>query len=226
MPSENRPIFALIPAYNEAPRIEDVIKGARKFLPVLVVDDGSRDETASVALKSGAEVISYQPNRGKGAALREGFKKALGLGTEAVVTLDADRQHDPDEIPEFLELYQEKGSTLIIGVRDFSKMPFTRKMANTIGGWLISKAAGQEIRDNQSGYRLISRELMQAMLDSEESGFEFEVEMVILCLKNQWALDWVPIQTIYRDQGSHIHPLKHVVNFFRMVEVIRKEMNS
>lgn len=226
MPLEHHPVFALIPAFNEAPRIEAVIKGAQEFLPVLVVDDGSRDETANVAKNCGAEVISYQPNRGKGAALREGFRKALELDAGAVLTLDADRQHDPDEIPKFLEIYREKKPALIIGARDFSKMPFTRKLANTIGGWLISLAAGREIRDNQSGYRLIGRDLMQVMLQSDESGFEFEVEMVIQCLKNQWALEWVPIRTIYCDQGSHISPLKHVVNFFRINAKIWQEMRN
>ncbi len=219
-------ILALIPAYNEAARIAYVVEGARRHLPVLVVDDGSRDDTAQLAKDTGAEVLSYQPNRGKGAALREGFKKALEAGASAVITLDADGQHDPNEIPAFLAAYQAGQSGLIIGARDFSSMPFIRRMANTLGGKMISWAAGQKIRDNQSGYRLIDRKLMQAMLASTESGFEFEVEMVILCLRNGWKLDWVPIRTIYNDEGSHIQPLRHFFNFMRMIWRIWKEMHS
>ncbi len=224
---ENKPNFiALIPAYNEAARIADVVRGASRHLPVLVVDDGSKDETSNLAKKAGAEVISYQPNRGKGAALRVGFKKAMAMGTSAVLTLDADGQHDPDEIPLFLDAYKAGAGKLIIGARDFSCMPFIRKIANTLGGRMISWAAGQEIRDNQSGYRLISSEVMQAMLESRESGFEFEVEMVMTCLRNGWGLGWVPIRTIYRDQGSHIHPIRHMLNFFRMIGKIWKEMHK
>ena len=223
---ENNPRFiALIPAYNEAARITGVVRGASLHLPVLVVDDGSKDETAHLAKKAGAEVISYQPNRGKGAALREGFKRAMAMEVSAVLTLDADGQHDPDEIPLFLDAYKSEKHKLIIGARDFSRMPLIRKIANTLGGKLISWAAGQEILDNQSGYRLISSDVMQAMLLSRESGFEFEVEMVMACLRNGWGLGWVPISTIYRDQGSHIQPLKHALNFLRMVIFIRREMH-
>jgi glycosyltransferase involved in cell wall biosynthesis len=224
---ENKPKFiALIPAYNEEARITGVVRGASLHLPVLVVDDGSKDETAHLAKKAGAEVISYQPNRGKGAALRVGFKKAMEMGVSAVLTLDADGQHDPDEIPLFLDAYATGVSKLIIGARDFSRMPFIRKIANTLGGRMISWAAGQEILDNQSGYRLISSQVMQAMLKSMESGFEFEVEMVMTCLRNGWSLGWVPIRTIYSNEGSHIHPVRHFLNFMRMIWQIRREMRS
>lgn len=224
MPDKKQTVIALIPAFNEETRITAVIKGTQQYLPVWVVDDGSVDQTARVASQAGAEVISYMPNRGKGAALRVGFLKALEFGADAVITLDADGQHDPEEIPQFLKTYKLKNPAMIIGARDFSKMPFTRKLANTIGRKLLSWAAGQEIRDNQSGFRLIRRDLMEAMLESEESGFEFEVEMVITCLKRHWALDWVPIRTIYTNQGSHIHPIRHIVNFFRITGKIWREM--
>lgn len=224
MPDKKQAVIALIPAYNEETRIMAVIKSTQQYLPVWVVDDGSVDQTARVASQAGAEVISYKPNRGKGAALQVGFLKALETGADAVITLDADGQHDPEEIPQFLQTYTLKNPAMIIGARDFSKMPFTRKMANTIGRKLLSWAAGQEIRDNQSGFRLIRHDLMEAMLESKETGFEFEVEMVITCLKRHWALDWVPIRTIYTNQGSHIHPIRHIVNFFRIIGKIWREM--
>src|SRR5690554_3421721 len=113
-------IFALIPAHNEEGRIQPVIQGALLHLPVLVVDDGSQDNTAGAARSTGAEVLRQAPNQGKGAALRLGFRHLLESGCEAVITLDADGQHDPAEIPKFLAAYQAGKPDLIIGVRDFS----------------------------------------------------------------------------------------------------------
>ena len=99
-------ILALIPGYQEGPRIATVVEGARASLPVVVVDDGSTDDTAARAEAAGAIVLRQIPNAGKGAALRTGFRYALEQRAEAVVTLDADGQHDPAEIPLFLDAYE------------------------------------------------------------------------------------------------------------------------
>jgi glycosyltransferase involved in cell wall biosynthesis len=222
-PKHEETILILVPANNEAARIGPVITAAKQFLPLLVVDDGSRDETASLVEQLGVNVYRQIPNQGKGAALRSGFKLALEKGYQAVITMDADGQHDPQEIPGFLDTYFKTRADLIIGSRDFSKMPFTRKLANMLGGIAFSWAVRHPVRDNQSGYRLISRRLMEKMLESTESGFEFEVEMVVVCLKNQFRLDWVPIQTIYMDQGSHIQPLAHLWHFIRIIIKTRKQ---
>ncbi len=219
-------IIALIPAYNEAGRIAPVIAGANNHLPVMVVDDGSVDNTVQLAESCGAQVVRQFPNQGKGAALRAGFRQAISEGYEAVITLDADGQHDPQEIPAFLRQLAESNADLIIGARNFHQMPFVRRLANTTGKLIISWALGQPVRDNQSGYRLIRRRLMESLLSSDESGFEFEVEMIARCLKNQWKLDWVPIRTIYADQGSHIRPGKHLLNFFRVAKKTRQIMRE
>ncbi len=142
---ENAKIAVLIPAYNESVHIESIVKSARCYLPVLVVDDGSNDATASLAESAGAQVIRLHPNQGKGAALRTGFAACLQQEFEAVITLDADGQHDPDEIPLFVDAFQKNGSGLIIGKRDFSKMPASRKLANSFGKWMISLALGRNI---------------------------------------------------------------------------------
>lgn len=210
-------IVALIPAYNEKVHITTVVGKAREYLPVLVVDDGSKDETAKLAESAGARVIRQIPNQGKGAALSRGFQYAIDEGFEALVMLDADGQHDPSEIPAFLEKYRQTGVDLIIGERDFSKMPLIRQCSNTIGRFMLSWAMGARIPDNQSGYRLLSRRLINAMLESQEHGFEFEVEMIPACIKRGWKLEWVPIRTIYADEKSHIHPVHHVINYFRIV---------
>lgn len=220
------PILALIPAYNEAVHIGNVIRQTGEFLPVLVVDDGSSDDTAKIAQEAGAELIRQQPNQGKGMALMRGFEHAVDNGFDAVITLDADGQHDPGEIPLFLRQFVENDADLVIGQRNFAQMPIVRRCSNTIGTWLFSWAIGQKIHDNQSGYRLISRRLMQVMLQSSESGFEYEVEMIVRCVQNGMKLAWVPIRTIYADEHSHIRPLHHVWHFLRLVAQTRQTMRD
>jgi glycosyltransferase involved in cell wall biosynthesis len=214
-------IVAIIPAYEEAPRVGRVVSGAMAHLPVLVVDDGSTDETAAIAEAAGATVLRQVPNQGKGAALRAGFRWALERDFEAVLTLDADGQHDPTEIPAFLAARAQPGSDLIIGRRDFSRMPPIRQLSNRVGGLAFSWAVGRRIPDNQSGFRLVSRRLMEAMLTSGESGFEFEVEMITTAIRAGWAIEWVPIRTIYAGEPSHIDPWRHFTSFVRMVREAR-----
>jgi glycosyltransferase involved in cell wall biosynthesis len=211
-------ILAVIPAHDEAGRIERVVEAARRHLPVLVVDDGSSDDTAARAEAAGARVLRHSPNQGKGAALRAGFATALAEGVDAVVTLDGDGQHDPAEIPTFLAALDRRSrlkepTELIVGKRDFSHMPPVRRLANYLGTAALSGALGQWIDDNQSGYRLTGRRLMRACLESVEPGFGFEVEMIALCLREGWPIEWVPIRTIYGDERSHIKPMRHLREF-------------
>lgn len=218
-------VYVLIPAYNEEERVGPVIQACLAQLPTFVVDDGSSDNTVAIAEKAGATVVRQVPNQGKGAALKEGFRWALKQADcEAVLTVDADGQHDPAEISKFLDKFRANKSDLIIGYRDFSQMPATRRIANTVGRASLSWAMGQKILDNQSGYRLISRRLMEATLESAEAGFEFEVDMVVLCIRRSMRLDWVPIRTIYAGEGSHIKPWHHIKNFFRVVLKTRRLM--
>lgn len=225
-PAGHPDILALIPAYNEAGHIGSVIAGTRQHLPVLVVDDGSQDDTAALAQSAGATVISQQPNAGKGAALKLGFRWAIEHAYTAVVTLDADGQHDPVEIPAFLQTFKANTCDLIIGERDFSKIPIVRRISNTIGRVTFSWALGRQVSDNQSGYRLISRRLMEAMLASREQGFQFEVEMILVCVRQKFQLCGVPIRTIYADEHSHIQPLRHILEFTRMLLRTRRAMHS
>ena len=222
MSSSERPILALIPAYQEGPRIGAVVAAARRHLPVVVVDDGSTDDTADRAEAAGAMVLRQAPNAGKGAALRAGFRHALDGGAPAVVTLDADGQHDPAEIPAFLERFEERRAELIIGQRDLGSMPPVRRLSNTVGGLALAVALGRSVPDNQSGYRLIGRTLMRALLDSQESGFEFEVEMIARCLASGLPLDSVPIRTIYAGEPSHIRPWRHFREFVRITRKARR----
>jgi glycosyltransferase involved in cell wall biosynthesis len=219
-------ILALIPAYNEASRIGAVIDGALTHLPVLVVDDGSTDDTAERADDYGVSILRLKPNQGKGAALRAGFSWALENGYEAVITLDADGQHDPAEIPKFIQSYEQQSADLIIGARDFSQIPLVRRFANTIGRWSFSWALGEPVRDNQSGYRLLSLRMMKAVLNSQEQGFEFEVDMIVECVQRGYKLEWVPIRTIYAGEKSHINPVEHSLNWIRIVWKTRQRVQG
>lgn len=219
-------IIAVIPAYQAAATLQAVVVQAARHLPVLVVDDGSTDQTAEVASGAGARVLRQAPNQGKGAALRTGFREALEEGATAVLTLDADGQHDPSRIPAFLEAWHSDGAPLIIGQRDFRRMPLSRRLANDLGTLTFSWAVGRRIADNQSGYRLIARPLLPHLLASTEPGFEFEVEMITLAIRAGLPIDWVPIPAIYEDQGSHIRPLAHVTNFLRVAWAAHRSVGS
>lgn len=220
MPAQNAAppkIIAIMPAHNEAARIQPVVRSVLAFLPALVIDDGSSDQTAALAEEVGAQVVRQWPNAGKGAALRAGFGCAIQCGCDAVITLDSDGQHNPADIPSFIDLFRHAQPDLIIGYRNFKQMPFARRLANTFGRLAFSWALGQYIRDNQSGYRLLSQRMMKATLLSQEQGFEFEIEMIKICIQNKFTLAWAPIETIYAGESSHIKPILHVRNFVYQV---------
>jgi len=219
-------IVALIPAHQEAPRIADVVHAAHRHLPVVVVDDGSTDGTGVVAGRAGAEVLRQTPNQGKGAALRTGFRHLLDRGVDAALTLDADGQHDPSEIPMFLAAWEHARADLIVGRRDFRRMPVVRRLSNVLGGAVLSWAVGRDVPDNQSGFRLVGRRLMEAVIDSHEAGFEFEVEMIAVCIARGWTLEWVPIRTIYTGEPSHIRPIQHLWSFLRVSRTARHTVRA
>jgi glycosyltransferase involved in cell wall biosynthesis len=210
-------ILALVPAWNEATRIGPIVEATRARLPVLVVDDGSHDDTAAVARAAGAMVVRHPQRQGKGVALMTGFNWALERNYDAVLTLDADGQHDPADIPKFLAAYETGAGELIVGRRDFSQMPFPRLFTNPFGSWLLSLALGARIYDNQSGYRLHSRRFLE-MLDLTTTGFELEVEVIIQAVCQGTRIGWVDIRTIYGiGKVSYFHPVKDSARFLGMV---------
>lgn len=225
-------IVAVIPAHDEEPRIGLVVLVAREHLAVIVVDDGSGDATAAVARAAGARVLEQRPNQGKGAALRTGFQRALDEGADAILTLDADGQHDPAEIPGFLAAWaalpadQEPRPDLVIGRRNFASMPPIRRLSNELGRRAFSWAVGRDIPDNQSGYRLVSARLAAASLGSVERGFAFEVEQITLCIRMGGTIAWVPIRTIYAGAPSHIRPIAHLREFIRIVRQARRDVRE
>jgi len=220
-------IVAVIPAYNEAPRVGAVVLAVRDLLPVLVVDDGSTDRTAEVARETGAEVIEQRPNQGKGAALRSGFRQALAIGAERIVTLDADGQHAPADIPRLLAAAAaDPPPELVIGRRSFRSMPPVRRLSNELGRRAFSWAVGRDIPDNQSGFRVVSRRVAEATLASEEPGFALEVEQITTCIRMGGTIAWVPIRTIYAGAPSHIRPIAHLREFIRIVRQARRDIRK
>lgn len=213
----NERYLALLPAYNEADHLEQVLKAVKEQIhDILVVDDGSKDNTADIARSCGVELLSRGYNCGKGQSLRDGYKWALDHGYDAVIMLDSDGQHDPACIPDFIAKYRAARASLIIGARDYGEMPLRRRIPNRIGKALFSAAVGQNIPDNQSGYRLLDRMLMERMLGSKETGYHFEVEMIAVCIAEGLPIEWVRIPTIYADETSSQNPLDQLIGFPKM----------
>lgn len=207
----------VIPCFNEASAIAGVVRGAKRYLPtILVVDDGSSDSTASQAEQADARLVRHEANRGKGAALQSGCRWALERGFRWALTLDGDGQHSPDDIPLFLNCVQETGAALVVGNRmqNPASMPWVRRQVNRWMSWRLSRAAGQLLPDSQCGFRLMSLETW-ATLPITSSHFEIESEVLLEFAGAGCEIRFVPIQVIYKNQQSKIHPLHDTARWFR-----------
>jgi glycosyltransferase involved in cell wall biosynthesis len=224
-------VVAIVPAHDEVTRIGPVVRAlVAHGLPVLVVDDGSNDDTADEARAAGARVLSLSPNRGKGAALKAGFQEVLASAAaprrEAILTLDGDGQHDPAEVPALLSAWKDSGADLVVGARDYLQMPPVRWFTNSLSKLVFSWAVGVKVPDNQSGYRLRTRRLAEADLASTEQGFAFEVEEIAICVGRGYRLVWVPIKTIYGTETSDIKVWSHFVSFMRVTGRARRRVRE
>ncbi len=209
-------ICCVIPAFNEEKRIASVIAGARKhFMEVIVVDDGSQDATARRAEEAGALVVRHAANQGKGMALRTGFGHALTRDCAAVLTIDGDGQHAPQEIGKFLAAHEADAGDIIIGSRlwDRDAIPRYRYIPNRIGIFCISWAAGCRIEDTQSGFRLYRREVLESIrLDT--TGFETESEILIKAGRAGFRICSLPVSAIYHsDYTTNFRPVR---DFYRI----------
>ena len=207
----------LIPAYNAEETLRGVIEGVkRNHLDIIVVDDGSTDSTAQIAVEMGVILLQHRGNRGKGRALRTGFTYLMDHGYEAVITLDADGQHNPSEIQRFVEMYQKGGPGLIIGSRaaQFSEMPWLRRFWNQLGAKAVSQLTKTLVSDSQSGYRLIHTEVLRD-LELTTSTYETEMELLIKACKKGYGVVNIPItgQAINDTSTSHFRP---VVDTFKI----------
>jgi glycosyltransferase involved in cell wall biosynthesis len=208
---------AIIPAYREEGRVGRVVAAARQYIPVIVVDDGSPDGTEAEAKAAGAAVVRLEPNRGKGTALLAGFAEARRRGYEAVVTLDADGQHDPAAIPAMLAQL-ERGADIVIGTRlgDLRGMPPQRIFSNTFTSAVISMLAGRLVRDSQTGYRALRLKAVEK-LPLKRRGFDLESEMLLKAARAGARIAHVTVPTIYGDERSKINVPADTYRFFRVV---------
>lgn len=201
-------VVAVIPAFQAAATVGRVVAGLRAHLErVIVVDDGSSDETGEVARTAGATVDRLERNSGKGAALRRGLELALAAGAEAVALLDADGQHDPRDLPALLACWDARHPDLVIGARlaDAENIPGARYWTNYIGSRILSWMTGMELEDSQSGYRLLSAALARK-LGLTSDGFAIESEMLIKAARLGARVEHVRVATIYNGAASHFRP--------------------
>src|SRR5262245_26933365 len=218
---------AVIPAYQDEKHIGDIARRTCERLDhVLVIDDGSTDQTEQRAREAGAKVIVHRQNKGKGEAIKTGLAHWLSAGNPSsseqitwVILLDSDGQHLPEEIDRFLEAAASiTRPTFFIGNRmdDVARMPFVRRVVNRYMSCEISRVCGQKIPDTQCGYRMVHRQIIPDMLGGAHR-FEYETEALIIASRKGYRIDSVPISTVYTDQVSKIHPVRDSLRFFKLM---------
>jgi glycosyltransferase involved in cell wall biosynthesis len=215
---------AILPALNAARFLPDVIGEIRLAQPecrILVVDDGSTDGTAEVALKAGAEVQRHAHNQGKGMALRTGYGWAIENNLDWVFTLDSDGQHLPGEMQAFLDAAATDKWDALVGTRMASttNMPWLRKWTNITTSRVISGLAGCVIPDSQSGYRLYRVAKLRG-LRLRTTRYDAESEILVRLARGGARIGAVPISTVYGDQVSSIRPLVDTGRFLRLVAML------
>lgn len=204
-------VIAVIPAYNEERFIASVVLQTRPFVEkVIVVDDGSADQTAKLARAVGAKVIQQTTNQGKAAALNRGFEEALNLGADIIVCLDADAQHAPTDIPSVIQSIVNGEADVVIGSRFLSvtsDIPKWRTMGQHALTSITNMLSGTKVTDSQSGFRAFSAEAVDK-LDFRSTGLSVESEMQFLFEGSGVRVTEAPISVSYKD-GNKRNPVVH-----------------
>jgi glycosyltransferase involved in cell wall biosynthesis len=214
-------LVAVIPAYNADRHLGAVIERVARHVPrarIVVVDDGSADATRAVATGAGATVVAHARNQGKGAAIRTGLARAQELGPPFAILLDADGQHNPDEIPAFMARQHETRADLVVGNRlaRAANMPWLRKATNYVTSAVVSLLARSRVPDSQNGYRLVRLSHFRKF-PLTSNRYEIESEMIIRAGRAGGRIASVSVQTIYGDEKSFINPFVDTGRFLRMV---------
>lgn len=216
-------ICVVIPIYNEALHIGEVVSGIRrKGLDVIVINDGSTDGGENKAEQAGARVLSNIRREGKGGSLQKGFQLAMSEEYDGVITMDGDGQHDPRDLDPFTAMIERHPDAIITANRmnNVRQMPLIRRWTNRLMSALISFICGQPVPDTQCGFRYIPRDVLMH-LDLTSRTFEIETEVLIKASRLGCRIHSVPIQTIYRDEDSKINPIKDTLRF---IVYLSKEM--
>lgn len=211
--------LVILPAWNEADHIAELIAELRGMgLEVLVLDDGSTDATAERARAAGAQVIRNGENRGKGHSLAAGYRYAAKEGYDAVITMDADGQHDPGDVPRFLDLYNRTGIPALIGNRmhDRARMPWIRRVTNRGMSKVLNRHMRQYVPDTQNGFRLYQTDVVM-MVIPETTGFAAESEILLKLDEIGIRMGSVPVAAVYGDEKSHIRPIHDSRLFVQML---------
>ena len=208
---------AVIPCLNESRTIGPLVRGVSEYVrTIYVVDDGSNDDTAEVARRVGAQVLSHSPTQGKGAALRTGWNQALRAGFSWALTMDGDGQHGTQDIPAFFAAAQRTSAALLVGNRmpNAHAMPWLRRCVNRWMSRRLSELAGKELPDSQCGFRLINLEAW-AKQAIETTHFEIESEVLLAFVQRAYPVEFVPIRVIYKTEQSKIHPWHDTLRWVR-----------
>ena len=216
------PFCAIIPAHNAEGSIGEVIDRTKEHVSrVIVVNDGSTDRTEAVARSRKAEILSIPSQRGKGYALRQGFQLALSNGCRAVVTLDADGQHDPTDIPNFIEVHRKDTRAILIGSRmaQVERFPRQRYYSNRTAAYFISKALGQYLEDTQCGFRLYPAETLR-FIPLTTSHFQTETEVLLRASRRGIPLNSVPVKNIYLNGNAPPSNFRPVIDTFYICMVV------
>jgi len=212
-------VCVVIPTYNEESSIGSLVREIKdRGFDTLVVDDGSKDNTAEIASQNGSIVLKNKKNLGKGFSLRRGFDFVLENDYQAILTMDGDGQHSPAYISEFLEFAKEKNAKVIIGnrMKSSSKMPMVRFLTNKIMSLVISFLCKQRIPDSQCGFRLIKKEVLNK-INLFTKNFEIESEILIRAAKAGFKIESLPIKSVYKGQTSSINPILDTLRFIRFI---------
>jgi glycosyltransferase involved in cell wall biosynthesis len=191
--------FVVIPAHNEERKLADILAGVQKHnVEIVVVDDGSTDQTSVIAKQEGVMVLKHRVNLGKGAALKTGCDYAIREGAKRIVVIDADGQHDPKDIPRFLSSLEDKD--IVFSYRKRSKkMPFVLKFGNTVINTTLRSLYGMKIRDSQCGFRSFRADTYRKVRWQARDYF-METEMIVNTGKRKLRYRQIPIETVYGDK--------------------------
>ncbi len=213
--------YVVIPTYNEAKTIGWLVRKIKETAvkDVVVVDDGSIDATYKIARENGAVVLRNERNLGKGTSLKTGFDYCLAKNCNAVITMDGDGQHSPEEIPRLIDFAESSKADIVVGNRMHHPqgMPYLRFLTNKFMSVVISSLLDQSIPDTQCGLRLLKKEVLKN-IRLKSANFEIESEILVQAVRKGFAVQSLPIKAIYHpDIESQINPVIDTLRFFKFI---------
>jgi glycosyltransferase involved in cell wall biosynthesis len=211
-------VVAVIPAYNEGKTIKKVLEATMPNVDkIVVIDDGSIDDTYDKAVEIATHIISNGTNKGYGIALKKGIEKAMQIGADWIVSLDADSEHNPQEIPKLLNAAKQKNADMVLGSRflrngEAVKMPFIKRASNTISTLMFILLYRVKLTDSQSGFRVYKRRVFE-LINCSQNGMLLNTEILIASAKRGLKLVEVPIISISSGRKVGNHQSKEIVAY-------------